>query len=85
MVGDNFIVTSYGRGFCRASHRAYIRKNHIEVIASNLVIAFNLIPTVGLHAQELIAAGADFLAVSAGVWEHPEGPEAAVKAFNSLF
>jgi thiamine-phosphate pyrophosphorylase len=37
------------------------------------------------NAPELVAAGADFLAVSAGVWEHPGGPEAAVKAFNSLF
>ena len=37
------------------------------------------------NAPALIAAGADFLAVSAGVWEHPDGPEAAVKAFNSLF
>ena len=31
----------------------------------------------------LIAAGADFLAVSAGVWQHPEGPAAAVRAFIS--
>ncbi|HEX4105290.1 MAG TPA: thiamine phosphate synthase [Rhizomicrobium sp.] len=37
------------------------------------------------NAPALIEAGADFLAVSAGVWEHPDGPEAAVKAFNSLF
>jgi thiamine-phosphate pyrophosphorylase len=37
------------------------------------------------NAPELIAAGADFLAVSSGVWEYPGGPEAAVKAFNSLF
>jgi thiamine-phosphate pyrophosphorylase len=37
------------------------------------------------NAPALIEAGADFLAVSAGIWEHPEGPEAAVKAFNSLF
>ena len=37
------------------------------------------------NAPALVEAGADFLAVSAGVWEHPEGPEAAVKAFNSLF
>jgi thiamine-phosphate pyrophosphorylase len=36
------------------------------------------------NAPVLIEAGADFLAVSAGVWEHPDGPEAAVKAFNSL-
>lgn len=37
------------------------------------------------NAPALVQAGADFLAVSAGVWEHPEGPEAAVKAFNALF
>ncbi|MGZ8410419.1 MAG: thiamine phosphate synthase [Hyphomicrobium sp.] len=30
----------------------------------------------------LIAAGADFLAVSAGVWQHPEGPAATVRAFR---
>jgi thiamine-phosphate pyrophosphorylase len=37
------------------------------------------------NAAPLIAAGADFLAVSAGIWEHPEGPQAAVQAFNNLF
>jgi thiamine-phosphate pyrophosphorylase len=37
------------------------------------------------NAPALIAAGADFLAVSAGVWEHPQGPEAAARAFNQLF
>ena len=31
----------------------------------------------------LIEAGADFLAVCAGVWSHPEGPAAAVRAFNA--
>ena len=35
------------------------------------------------NCAPLIEAGADFLAVSAGVWAHPEGPEAAVRAFNS--
>jgi len=30
----------------------------------------------------LVAAGADFLAVSAGIWAHPEGPAAAVRAFE---
>jgi thiamine-phosphate pyrophosphorylase len=29
----------------------------------------------------LVAAGADFLAVIAAVWNHPDGPAAAVKAF----
>ena len=29
----------------------------------------------------LVTAGADFLAVSAAIWTHPDGPSAAVKAF----
>lgn len=37
------------------------------------------------NAPVLVEAGADFLAVSAGVWQHPEGPNAAVAAFNRLF
>lgn len=37
------------------------------------------------NAAPLVAAGADFLAVSSGVWAHPEGPAAAVAAFNRLF
>ena len=37
------------------------------------------------NAPELVKAGADFLAVSAGVWEHAGGPEQAVRAFNALF
>lgn len=37
------------------------------------------------NAKPLVDAGADFLAVSAGVWSHAEGPAAAVKAFNTLF
>ena len=37
------------------------------------------------NAKPLVEAGADFLAVSAGVWSHPQGPAAAVKAFNALF
>ena len=37
------------------------------------------------NARELIEAGADFLAVSAGVWEHPDGAKEAVRQFNALF
>ena len=36
------------------------------------------------NARPLIDAGADFLAVSAGVWRHPEGPAEAVRRFNAL-
>lgn len=35
------------------------------------------------NARELARAGADFLAVCAGVWSHPEGPAAAVRALNA--
>jgi thiamine-phosphate pyrophosphorylase len=34
------------------------------------------------NARGLAAAGADFLAVSGGVWTHPDGPAAAVRAMN---
>jgi len=37
------------------------------------------------NAAELVRAGADFLAVSGGVWNHPQGPRAAVTAFNAIF
>lgn len=39
--------------------------------------------TVG-NAATLVEAGADFLAVSAGVWAHSQGPRAAVRAFHAL-
>lgn len=37
------------------------------------------------NCAPLIEAGADFLAVVAGVWNHPDGPAQAVKAFNRVF
>jgi thiamine-phosphate pyrophosphorylase len=37
------------------------------------------------NAKPLIDAGADFIAVSSGVWNYAQGPAAAVKAFNALF
>ncbi len=37
------------------------------------------------NAKPLIDAGADFIAVSAGVWAYEHGPAAAVMAFNALF
>lgn len=39
--------------------------------------------TVG-NAEPLVVAGADFLAVSSGVWNHPAGAPAAVAEFNAL-
>ena len=37
------------------------------------------------NCRPLIEAGADFLAVAGGVWNHKDGPQAAVKKFNELF
>jgi thiamine-phosphate pyrophosphorylase len=37
------------------------------------------------NCSVLVEAGADFLSVASGVWDHPQGAAAAVKAFNALF
>lgn len=48
-----------------------------------------LVPCVAIggitagNARAVTRAGADFLAVSAGVWTYPEGPAAAVAAINA--
>jgi thiamine-phosphate pyrophosphorylase len=34
------------------------------------------------NCAPLVRAGADFIAVSAGVWRYPQGPAAAVRSFN---
>ena len=36
------------------------------------------------NCQPLIDSGADFLAVSGGVWKDPEGPAAAVRRFQEI-
>jgi thiamine-phosphate pyrophosphorylase len=36
------------------------------------------------NCAPLIEAGADFLAVSAGIWQYPDGPAAAVAAFERV-
>jgi thiamine-phosphate pyrophosphorylase len=36
------------------------------------------------NCELLVEAGADFLAVSAGVWAHTDGPQAAVAAFGRM-
>lgn len=37
------------------------------------------------NAAPLVKAGADFIATSASIWNHPKGPAFAVKEFNNLF
>jgi thiamine-phosphate pyrophosphorylase len=36
------------------------------------------------NCRPLIEAGADFLAISGGVWNHPAGPHVAVRQFHEL-
>ena len=36
------------------------------------------------NAKPIIDAGADFIAVSSAVWNHPQGAAAAIKAFNMV-
>ena len=36
------------------------------------------------NGRVLVEAGADFLAVSSAVWAHPDGPAAAVRAFQAI-
>ncbi len=36
------------------------------------------------NAQTIISAGADFIAVSSGVWSHPDGAASAVSQFSQL-
>lgn len=37
------------------------------------------------NAPVLVEAGADFLAVASGVWDHPDGPAEAVRRLNDIF
>jgi thiamine-phosphate pyrophosphorylase len=37
------------------------------------------------NAHVLVEAGADFLAVSSGVWDHVVGPAQAVRLLNDIF
>ena len=51
----------------------------LDMVIPCVAIGGITVPT----ARQLAAAGADFLAVSAGVWANAEGPAAAVAAFNA--
>lgn len=65
-------------------------KHHADLDLLSWWSAMMTVPCVAIggitvaNAPPLIAAGADFLAVCAGVWDHPDGPAAAVRAFAAL-
>ena len=66
-------------------------KTHAEIELLQWWGGIMVVPCVAIggitveNAKPLIEAGADFIAVSSGVWNHPSGPAAAVQAFNALF
>ena len=51
-----------------------------EVMVTPCVAIGGITPA---NCRPLVAAGADFIAASSAVWTHPEGPAAAVAAFNA--
>jgi thiamine-phosphate pyrophosphorylase len=66
-------------------------KSHAEIEILQWWSELMVVPVVAIggitteNAAPLVKAGADFLAVSNGVWGHENGPAAAVRALNALF
>jgi thiamine-phosphate pyrophosphorylase len=73
----------YPTGTKEVQHKA-------EIETLNLWSQFTEVPCVAIggiapdNAKPLIEAGADFLAISGAIWNDPQGPAAAVKAFQAL-
>jgi thiamine-phosphate pyrophosphorylase len=84
-AGADYIA--FGAFFSTATKQPKTRCE-VELIqwwAEMMVVPCVAIGGIAVHnCRPLIEAGADFLAVSSGVWDFPEGPAAAVKAFNAL-
>lgn len=63
-------------------------KSHAEVSIIERWTAMSTVACVAIggitpeNCAPLVRAGADFIAAAAAVWDHPDGPSAAVKAFN---
>lgn len=85
-AGADYVA--FGAFFPTATKEA---KSHAEPEILQWWAEMMVVPQVAIggitteNAAPLVEAGADFLAVSAGVWGHENGPAAAVKAFNALF
>ncbi|MBT3767632.1 MAG: thiamine phosphate synthase [Rhodospirillaceae bacterium] len=65
-------------------------KHHADIETLTAWTDATTVPSVAIggitveNAPPLVRAGADFLAVVSAVWNHPDGPGAAVKAFNDM-
>lgn len=64
-------------------------KSHADVELIEAWTSFVTVPCVAIggitpeNCGPLVAAGADFLAVAGAVWNHKNGPEAAIAAFEN--
>ncbi|HEY2483342.1 MAG TPA: thiamine phosphate synthase [Caulobacteraceae bacterium] len=73
--------------FFPTTTKAVVHRSEIEILS--IWQETMLTPCVAIggvttdNCGPLVAAGADFIAASAGVWAYPEGPAAAVAAFNA--
>ena len=85
-AGADYVA--FGAFFPTATKEA---KYHADIELLHWWADLMVVPQVAIggitveNAPPLVASGADFLAVSAGVWSYESGPAAAVKAFNALF
>ena len=85
-AGADYVA--FGAFFPTATKEA---KTHADIELLQWWAELMVVPCVAIggitvdNAAPLVEAGADFLAVSSGVWNHAEGPETAVKRFNALF
>lgn len=84
-AGADYVA--FGAFFPTATKEA---KTHAEIDLLEWWSDLMVVPCVAIggitveNCPPLIEAGADFLAVSAGVWNHPAGPAVAVQEFNRL-
>jgi thiamine-phosphate pyrophosphorylase len=84
-AGADYVA--FGAFFPTATKQA---KSHADIELISWWAELMQVPAVAIggittdNAKPLIEAGADFLAVSAGVWDHPKGPAAAVAEFTAL-
>ena len=83
-AGADYVA--FGAFFPTATKAA---RAHAETNLLNWWSKLMVVPCVAIggitpeNCAPLVEAGADFLAVISAVWEHKDGPEAAVRAFNT--
>jgi len=83
-AGADYVA--FGAFFPTATKEA---KSSAEIETLEAWTMMTTVPSVAIggitveNCPPLVAAGADFLAIVAGVWNYPGGPGAAVKAFNT--